>query len=98
MSRCDHHDGRRCTLGRFGGLPSLGTCQAACDRYDGSAARLTISASPRPRSRHPVFGLSRGCCRCGAGKGPALAFGWLDEPFGSTEGFVVRVRERRRRG
>lgn len=33
---CNHHDGVVCSLGLFGGRPSLGVCNA-CDRYDGPA-------------------------------------------------------------
>jgi hypothetical protein len=31
---CDHHDGRGCSLGLFGGRPSPGVC-ATCDQYQG---------------------------------------------------------------
>lgn len=28
---CQHHDGSRCTLGKFGGKPSPGVCERLCE-------------------------------------------------------------------
>jgi len=32
--KCDHHDGRGCSLGLYGGQPSPGVC-STCDQYQG---------------------------------------------------------------
>ena len=36
---CDHHDGRGCSLGLYGGRPSPGVC-STCDQYQGKPRGL----------------------------------------------------------
>ena len=80
--KCDHHNGKGCSLNLFGGNPSIGICRV-CDRYEGpdrgvgdTVHRFLVATgiAPIAKAASTATGKPCGCANRRAALNEALPF------------------------